>query len=735
MHRSILTALRVSSAVLVACGYLALATTPAYPLTIVLVPFALFLLAPLGERLDRHFPVYRRITYWVSIVTLLTAIVSIFFIQLLGGVTLLVMYIQAYTILHEKRVKSFLHLYLMAFFLLLTASVMSPEPEIGPVMALFLASAVVALTLLHLYREMESNPEPIPPVVLRLDVYDLPLAPSEPRRFDLGLAAALAIVVLITAVVTGGLFYVTPRMQAGILGRADPMLFRPAFSQTVELAGGGRIVPDLTPIMHVEFPDEPEGWFEGGLFWRISSLNEYRQSHWSRRPLGLAEDEPRFALGRNNPFFLPQPRSTQVLRRSFTQGRTIHQSIYMDSVPQEGVPALTLVQQMQCAPGTRNAQLAWDDQGDFSVVLTRTGQRWLQYDAWSEVPDFTPEQLRAAPDNYEDVLPPRIYDVLTGQDLEPRTLALVREIVAGKNTVYDKALAIGAYFNSGGYFYTLDLPILPLDHPVDTFIHDTKVGHCELFSSAMALMLRSLGIPTRVVAGYRGGDWSPGDRSYIVRADMAHLWVEVYFVGLGWVTFDPSPSGDSLTGFARTWIARTIRRYSLVAKMAWYSNVIAYDQGLQINSLRNVALGLVGFSGEFFDRLTEVRRISGAAGIVLSAVLAVFLIVGGILILLLSGRTRGPDRAPLTADQARAVRLYGRLQRKVQVLGTNPRGKTAEELCQELRRVAENQATPAVEVINTYNEVRFGGRPLAWDRYTRLRRLVKRLHFPMKQTG
>ena len=733
MHRSILTALRVSSAVLVACGYLALATTPAYPLTIVLVPFTLFLLAPLGERLDRHFPVYRKITYWVSIVTLLTAIVSIFFIQLLGGVTVLVMYIQAYTILHEKRARNFLHLYLMSFFLLLTASVMSPEPEIGAVMALFLASAVVALTLLHLYREMESNPEPIPPVVLRLDVHDLPLAPSEPRRFDLGLAAALVIVVLITAVVTGGLFYVTPRMQAGILGRADPMLFRPAFSQTVELAGGGRIVPDLTPIMHVEFPDEPEGRFEGGLFWRISSLNEYRQSHWSRRPLAPAKDEPRFALGRGNPFFLPQARSTQVQRRPFTQSRTMHQSIYMDNVPQEGVPALTLVQRMECAPGTRNAELTWDDQGDFSAVLTRTGQRWLQYDAWSEVPDFTPEQLRAAPDDYEDVLPPRIYDVLTGQDLEPRTLALIREIVAGKNTVYDKALAIGAYFNSGGYFYTLDLPILPQDHPVDTFIHETKVGHCELFSSAMALMLRSLGIPTRVVAGYRGGDWSLGDRSYIVRADMAHLWVEVYFIGLGWVTFDPSPSGDTLTGFSHTWMARTIRRYSLITKMVWYRNVIAYDQGLQINSLRNVALGLVGFSGEFFDRLTDVRRISGAAGMTLSALLAAILVAGGTLILLLNRRTQSLGRLPLTAEQARAVRLYRKLRRKLQVLGANPQGKTAEELCQELWRVAETQSTSAVDVINTYNEVRFGGRPLAWDRYTRLTRIVKKLHFPKEQ--
>ena len=91
----------------------------------------------MGERLDKHFPTYRRITYWVSIIVLLAAIASIFFIQLLGSVTVLVMYIQAYTIMHQKNVRNYYHLYLMSFFLLWPQCVMSPEPEIGVVMGLF----------------------------------------------------------------------------------------------------------------------------------------------------------------------------------------------------------------------------------------------------------------------------------------------------------------------------------------------------------------------------------------------------------------------------------------------------------------------------------------------------------------------------------------------------------------------------------------------------------------------
>ena len=67
----------------------------------------------------------------------------------------------------------------------------------------------------------------------------------------------MAVVVLVYFLFTAAFFYVTPRMQAGFLGRTDPSQFRPEITPTIELAGGGRIVPDQTPVMHVEFPEEP----------------------------------------------------------------------------------------------------------------------------------------------------------------------------------------------------------------------------------------------------------------------------------------------------------------------------------------------------------------------------------------------------------------------------------------------------------------------------------------------
>src|SRR5690606_27292083 len=103
--------------------------------------------------------------------------------------------------------------------------------------------------------------------------------------------------------------------------------------------------------------------------------------------------------------------------------------------------------------------------------------------------------------------------------------------------------------------------------------------------TAMALMLRSIGIPCRVVSGYRGADWVDSEGAYIVSADMAHLWVEVYFIDQGWFSFDPSPPIDrEITGFDRFW--RQASLLTMRTKMFWLSQVVGF-RGLQWGDLRS----------------------------------------------------------------------------------------------------------------------------------------------------
>jgi transglutaminase-like putative cysteine protease len=91
------------------------------------------------------------------------------------------------------------------------------------------------------------------------------------------------------------------------------------------------------------------------------------------------------------------------------------------------------------------------------------------------------------------------------------------------------------------YNYTLNLGSRPTDRPVERFLLETREGHCEHFVSAMVLMLRSQGIPARVVTGYLGADYNEWQRYFIVRQSHAHAWVEAWVEGRGWQIFDPTP--------------------------------------------------------------------------------------------------------------------------------------------------------------------------------------------------
>ena len=89
--------------------------------------------------------------------------------------------------------------------------------------------------------------------------------------------------------------------------------------------------------------------------------------------------------------------------------------------------------------------------------------------------------------------------------------------------------------------YTLKLTGTPGRDPLAHFLFETRAGHCEYFASAMAVMLRAIGIPSREVNGFLPGEYNDLGGDYIVRASDAHSWVEAYFPGSGWITFDPTP--------------------------------------------------------------------------------------------------------------------------------------------------------------------------------------------------
>ncbi len=125
-------------------------------------------------------------------------------------------------------------------------------------------------------------------------------------------------------------------------------------------------------------------------------------------------------------------------------------------------------------------------------------------------------------------------------EITPRTLELARQIAAGQETPYDVAVAVTRYLRLS-IRYRETVPPLPSGRePVDWFLFDLREGFCTYYATAEVVLLRAVGIPARLAAGYATGE-RQGD-IYRVRQKDSHAWPEVYFPGIGWVEFEPTVS-------------------------------------------------------------------------------------------------------------------------------------------------------------------------------------------------
>ncbi|MFB6281798.1 MAG: DUF3488 and DUF4129 domain-containing transglutaminase family protein [Haloferacaceae archaeon] len=160
------------------------------------------------------------------------------------------------------------------------------------------------------------------------------------------------------------------------------------------------------------------------------------------------------------------------------------------------------------------------------------------YTVVSRVPRYTTTQLRRAGTDYPDRIA-ATYRRVPGSTPD-RVRRRASEVTAGADSPYAAAVAVEEYLESEKR-YSLDVR-RPGGDIADAFLFEMEAGYCTYYATTMVTMLRTQGIPARFVVGYTGG--SPaGDGTYVVRGLDAHAWVQVYFPGVGWVDFDPTPAG------------------------------------------------------------------------------------------------------------------------------------------------------------------------------------------------
>jgi transglutaminase-like putative cysteine protease len=176
--------------------------------------------------------------------------------------------------------------------------------------------------------------------------------------------------------------------------------------------------------------------------------------------------------------------------------------------------------------------------GSVDLVSAQTVQPLAQgnhYTVVSGVSTASVSELRAASRSYPAEIQQRYLPLPA---IPPRVVQLAQQLTANAPDAYDKAVAVESYLRAMPY--TLDPPAPPPDRDgVDFFLFDSRTGYCDYFASAMAVMLRSVGIPARVVSGYAPGEIQ-SDGTFLIKDSDSHTWVEGYFPPYGWIPFEPS---------------------------------------------------------------------------------------------------------------------------------------------------------------------------------------------------
>jgi transglutaminase-like putative cysteine protease len=310
-----------------------------------------------------------------------------------------------------------------------------------------------------------------------------------------------------------------------------------------------------------------------------------------------------------------------------------------------------------------------------------------------------------------------------------------------------KARALENYLsNSGEYAYTLDRQRLDLSlDPTEDFLLNVKQGHCELFASALALMLRAEGIPARVVIGFRGWEWNERGEFHSVRQYHAHAWVEALIGPRGgdgwvrsgrWLTLDPAPGGAT-AGLAGGAGRRGWTNDIQFARFLWEFFILDYTGDMQ----RERLLARFGTSGDwqrvrdFFSRLAGVYVLNPWGKVAAFAGLAAVLL--GVYWLRRWVVRRRQEAALLVSR----VGFYTRLLRLLERAGLRPRpsqtaaefGRDAGEALGRDPRTAAVAAIPA-GIAEAFYTVRYADRQLPPDQAAAVERDLDRLHQTLKQT-
>ncbi|MBA3354303.1 MAG: DUF3488 domain-containing protein, partial [Blastocatellia bacterium] len=448
-----------------------------------------------------------------------------------GILARLIVTLSAIKILQRKSDRDWIFLYVMSFFEVLLAAGLSISPLYFAAFIAYIFIMVCAVILFEIRKTGRSllGREPTQDAA-GYQGFDSDERKTRSERFSLPIrrvpATAVLLIVFIV-LLAAPMFFLLPRVGGAgfggsMRGGAETAV---GFSDTVRLGGIGRIQQNDEIVLRVRIDGTTPAEYPEDIRWRGVALDTFDNQYWRKSKTAQERLMPK---GAGDLIQVDAAHGTE----SF-----VLQTMYLEPVNSSVLFVLPR------AIGVQGGMPAILRDAGGSLSAATKGDR-VSYRVLSETTMPAVSALRRDnglySDEYENYL--QLPD-----ELDPRVTELASQITAGTRTRYDAARAIESHLQTQ-FGYTLEQKAGG-DQPLGDFLFNVRDGHCEYFATAMAVMLRTQGVATRVVNGFQRGDFNQTAEVFVVRQRNAHSWVEVYFPGEdAWITFDPTPSaGQNLT--------------------------------------------------------------------------------------------------------------------------------------------------------------------------------------------
>ena len=482
----------------------------------------------------------------LTLITILFVDFLLFRSTLFIAITHFLLFFQSFKLIGAKERKDGLQIFLFAFFQTLAACTLSVDAWNAVILLALIPAAIVVLFWNQMAREYETTQE-------RPDA-----ATHRQHRRMAVLISALGLPM--TLVLTIGVFVIFPRLALnaplpGLHGR------RMGYADQLNLSEKGNLEENSSIVFWLSFPksagrpasgEARQGRPEWDGFIRGDVLSSFDGHQWSAahdRTTRMLTADP------NGIFTVSTQRSSQpALYQRITLADPSASALFAIGRPLRVIAPAHQLRELE------GGTLHWDSPWRHPV----------RYDVFSDLSPAADEQP----------LPPDLPSVSLG-----RTRNLTDK-VAGRGPALEQVKAIEAFLQKN-YRYSTNFGDRVPENPVDYFLFERRQGACGHFASAMALMLRLRGIPSRVVAGYRQGEWNGPAQAIVVRERDAHAWVEAFIQGQGWLTFDPTPAHKT-TGMLHSTFFTHLREYDDYLSLLWSQFVIQYDLYTQIRAYENL---------------------------------------------------------------------------------------------------------------------------------------------------